>query len=169
MKESRLYLNFFRKNFLIIFVAVLLFSAAGLFYQSSKQVNKKVSSLWQMNYQESSVSEKISLTDQAVTILRSQNLSPEINSQKKKGETTIFKPGPLAIQIETKGADLDSAKYLNGQASKYLVENYKVSKIGNDYYSEENANVYLGLLIGFITGVFIGIIIALVRSYFKNY
>lgn len=168
MKESRLYLKFFKDNLLIILLPALLLGVVSLFYQLSKPEDYKATRLFEVIYNLENVSEKIALTDQAVAMTRSLNLTRALDVGDNT-QVVVFKPSPLSIQIEARSVgEAESVEAVN-KLSIFLSQNYHVKELGQAMVLKEDKSLSFPTLLGFFAGMLAGLIFSLIRAYFKNY
>lgn len=121
-----------------------------------------------MNYNQEDVAQKISLTDEAVSVIRSENVNSQLGVS---GNTTlsIFKPGPLLISLSISSTDRLSTQTVLNKSSDYLVSHYPAIIMGQDIFSIRKHNLLLGVGGGLTVGFLLGILISLIRGYFKNF
>lgn len=166
MRESRLYLNFLKNNLLVLIVLSVTGASIGWFYQLRQPTNIERSSLWEMNYNQTNVVDRIALADQAVTLMRSAQLS---NKLQIEADLTAFKPGPLALTLTASSISLDQSQVALGRAEEYLKSHYPVSEVGQATTVTKPPNLMLGLSFGLMVGLTVGLIISLARAYFSYY
>ncbi len=121
-----------------------------------------------MEYGQTDVPQKISLTDQAVSVIRSENVNSKLGVSEKTS-LTAYKPGPLLISLSISSSDQTSVQSVLNNASDYLVLNFPVTVIGQDTTSTIRPKLFLGLGIGIALGFLIGTLTALIREYFVNF
>lgn len=167
MKESKLFLNFFKENILLLVLPAMFFGVAGYFYQQSKPSTYKIGQLFEANYSILEVPAKVALMDEAVTLIRSSNLQAELGI--KNAKVAVFKPGPLAIKIEAESQDREVLKSNLNKAEGYLVKNFDVKRVGIIDEQEIKPNLFLGGLAGLSAGFLLGFVVALTISYFKKF
>lgn len=160
MKELSLYINFFHKFFKVIIVLALIGALVGYWLQLSKSAVYKVKRLWEFDTQ--------SVTEQAVTYLRSQNLAEEFKLD-KGSKVIVHKNGPLSIELEVQAQSQENLKQAFKKVKEFVKENFKVQKVGEDVYLVEQSNSSLGLLGGFLVGAILGVLISLTVTYLKNF
>lgn len=167
MRESRIYLNFFRRNLIIIFTpAVLGFVIAYLYISQLPNVNV-VTRLYEMSYEKNNISDSIALTDEAITEIRSGNIQKSIGIDPKT-QMIIYKPGPLSINLSIQSENLNLGPDLQ-KADNYLSNKFSVKKIGMDIKTIKEPNYFIYFLTGSLGGFLAGILTSLLREYFKNY
>lgn len=167
MRESRLYLNFFKKNLLVFALFGLTSLGIGFAYQTRQPVQVELTSLWQMDYDQTNVSERIALTDQAVTLVRSANLKSSISSPDVK--IAVYKPGPLAIEIKTTGQVERVVAEVHRQFADYLISHFPVKQIGQEVVAYQQPQLVLGASLGLMVGLGIGLLISLIKTYLEKY
>lgn len=169
MTESRLYLNFFKKNFLLIIVPFLMGVFLGLVIFLSQPVNYKITGTLKVINTGSLVDSSL-VTDQVVGNLRavsSQLINSSVVSLEiYKQSFTVYKSGPDTLVVEMSGAD-QSEKSME-EFFEYAENNFSVSQLGEFKLGQFDRSLFL-LLIPVVMGLTLGIILALIKSYFKNY
>lgn len=167
MRESRLYLNFFKKNLLIFVLFGLTGLGAGFTYQTKQPPGVEFTSLWQMEYDQTNVADRIALTDQAVTLVRSAHLRGEIASPGAK--VTVYKPGPLAIELKAIGQTEVIARESNYQLAGYLKDHFPIKKIGQEVVTYQQPPLILGVILGLAVGLGVGLLVSLIKAYFEKF
>lgn len=168
MKESNLYLIFFKSNLVLITVCALVLSFVGYFYQTRKPTVYTENLFLQMAYSEGDINQKIALADQAVTLGRSENIKKDLGVSANT-EINLFKPGPLAIQVSASSIDRSTLDSDLSTVFYFLKNNFPLAEMGQRVYFQSSANKALGILIGFVIGTTLGIWVSLVKTYLKNY
>lgn len=167
MTESKSYLNFFKENILIIFLPALFILALSYYYQETKPEIYIIRRLTEIPYQDNQIDQAITLVDQAVTIARSDNLQSDLNIT--NGQVKLFKPGPLAVNIESFSQSLPTAKSNLDKITSYLQAKYQLKIIGQDNISLQKQQPVLLLLFGFFAGLTVGLVVSLAKTYFKYF
>lgn len=149
MKESRLYLNFFKQYFIYFAIASLLFTSLGVLFQIQKPTEYKISRFMEILNTDEDISQKISLVQEAVTFARSQNIKQqlEINS-----DVTIFNNSPLTVNVDVSNSDRTKINSDLSKISQLLETKFFFSKVGADVESYKTANYFVGGLVGFALG-----------------
>lgn len=168
MRESRLFLNFFKNNFWLILTPTLILGLAGFYYQFSQPRQYQAGELLEMDYSDQNIPERIALTDQAVSLSRSEaiKLSKGISPFTK---VEVFKSGPLAIQILVTGADPQRIDADLKKLDSFLDQKFPLKKIGVSTFNSARANFTLGALTGLGGGFLLGTLTSLIKEYFKSY
>lgn len=166
MKESSLYLNFFKRNLLWFILFPVIGLSAAYILLGNVPILYQYSSLYELVYDQSNVQVKISEADEAVTLLRSTNLHSEL---RVPSAVTIFKPGPLSINLETSSVDQNLAEKDLQTLSQYLQSHYQVKKIGDNSLSQAYPPLLKYLLLGLAGGFVLAFIFSLAREYFRNF
>src|SRR5688572_3649811 len=99
MRESRLFLNFFKNNILILVIAVIIGLGSGYLWNSQKPTIYTHHTLLELNYPDYKMEDRIILADEIVVKLRSENLERTLGLNPNQ-TTKIFKPAPYAIKVE---------------------------------------------------------------------
>lgn len=168
MKESQLYLNFFKKNLLLLLIPVVLFSLIGFYIQTTKPVIYTESRVLETNIFEGDVQKKVLLIDQAVSTTRQPNVLAGLN-QNSNVEMRLFKSAPLTVAVSATSQDPLVLKEGLDSMSSYLEEKYKLKVVGQDISSTNRPNVFYGILLGSLAGALCGLFISLVKTYFHSH
>lgn len=168
MKESQLYLNFFKKNLLLLILPLVLFSIVGFYIQTTKPALYTMSRLLEANIFESDVQKRVLLIDQAVSTTRQQNVLESLSSNPYMN-LSLFKSAPLTVTVSATSQDpLVLKEGLNG-VSDYLEVKYKLKVVGQDITTTSRSNVLYGILLGAAAGALCGLFISLVKTYFHSH
>lgn len=167
MRESRIYLNFFRRNLVIIITPAVLGTIIAYFYVMQLPKMYVITRLYEMSYDKSNIAAQIALSDEAITEIRAANIQQSIGISPGT-ELIVYKPAPLSVYLILQSVNLS----LEGDLQKvddYLVKKFPVKKIGVDITSEKKLNYLVFFLEGSLGGFLAGILISLIREYFWNY
>lgn len=165
MRESALYLNFIKRNLLVLVISLLTGILLGSFLLSRVKSQTKIAQSFKMIYNLADLNQSLALTDQAVAELRSQKFASLYRSAK----TVIYKSAPMLINIEAVSPDNQVAYELLLKETNYLTQNFSVSQITQPEVTQVEPSVVKYLLTGILTGFLSGLIIALSFEYLKNY
>jgi len=165
MKESALYLDFIKRNLLILIIPLLTGILASSFLLSQVTIQTKIAQSFKMIYNPADLNQSLALTDQAVAELRSQKFA----SLYPSASTTIYKSGPLLISIEAVSADNQTAYGLLLKETGYLTQNFSVTQITQPVVTRVEPSAVKYLLTGMSVGFLIGLVSALIKEYLKNY
>lgn len=168
MKESRLYLNFFKKNLLLLLLPVVLFSILGFYIQSAKSIIYSRTRILETDIFEEDVTKKVTLTDQAVSTTRSANVLSTLQISPNV-EITLFKSAPLTVNLTASSRDPLPLKQSLDKVSVFLEEKYKLETLGQDTESINRPNLLYGTFLGAVMGALCGVIISLIKTYFRIY
>lgn len=167
MKESALYISFFKKNFLLIIIPALLLPAVLLISKSEELKTFTESRLYEIkNPNGNSLFEADPLADQAVKVLRSGSLQKDLNLHSK---VTVYKYAPAVISLGVSSKDQSEAKEDLQALGKYMSGKYQISQIGADVSKGEVVNSFYAVIFFFTAGAIGGLIVSLIFSYFKNF
>lgn len=167
MKESQLYINFFRRNLLIILTPIIVFLGLAFYYLQSLPQTFQYGQLFELNYTDQNASMKISQADEVVTLLRSRGLQSQLGVQ--PFALTIYKPGPVAIKVVSSSeTSLASQKDIS-LVSSYLKQNYDLKEIGQLEFSQIYPNYLLVYLKALGVGVLVGLLVSLTKEYFQKF
>lgn len=168
MKESQLYLDFLRKNLLLLLIPIVLFSLLGFYIQTSKPIFYTKTRVLEANIFEDDVSKRVLLIDQAVSTTRQPNVLNNLD-ENPDVEVNLFKSAPLTVTISATSPDPLPLKESLDNVSQYLVEKYQLKIIGKDIDSANRSNVMYGILLGAAAGAICGLFISLIKTYFHRY
>lgn len=167
MKESLLFIQFFKKNLIILLASTLVGCVFGYLLNNQKPTLYTHHTLLELNYPDYRVEDRIILADELVVKLRSDNLERALGL-KNNQNVKIYKPAPYAIKIEVV-SDNYNLSLIADNYKKHVVENYQVTQIGEVYASSTRPSLSFDILLGLFFGLTIGMVISLVKSYLQNY
>lgn len=161
MKESRLYLNFFKENLQLIIIPSLIGAALGvwLFFTEPPTYN----AVGTLKVNVSNLIDSSSVADQVVANLR----AVEGKDIAAKGRNlSVYKSGPDTIELSANGGtqiaeDLD-------RVIKEAEDNFSVRRLGKISFDENN-RYYIMFLLYPMIGFGGGILLALIRTYIKKF
>lgn len=157
MRESRLYLNFFKSNWLVILVPTLMgFLVGGYFLITTPNEYKIRQALKVINPKGSLVDSSL-IAGQVVSNLR---------VMREVSQFDVYQSGPDIVIYEVSGSNQleEISKGIGDDAEK----NFAVKRLGNSFKSSVSwplLSFLFPVLLGFLTGV----LISLVKTYFKKY
>jgi hypothetical protein len=166
MKESRQYLSFFKKNILIILIPMLVAPLSYFFILERENKIVTITRLVEFSTPDKNLADAELLTDQAVKLLRSENLKQELKINSK---VSIYKYAPAVLSLEVSGIDAEQAKGDLSKLSRFTESRYLASALGRDSekFLDEKIYSYLTILAG--AGFLTGVIFSLAKSYFQNF
>lgn len=168
MRESKIYLNFFKRNKWLILTPAFLLSLTFFSYQTVQQPRVHQSLLLEMEYNQENIQQRTVLLDEAVTLIRSAHLQ-NLLGLSGGNELVIFKQGPLVVNIDVGGKNTELVKSDLDKVKSFAVKNYPFKQIGVVFkYSQKTSELLYGLT-GFTAGLLGGIFLSLVKTYFKKY
>lgn len=168
MKESKLYLSFFKENLLLIVsptLVLLLFSLYKAYYLPQIHIYH---SLYEIKSGDVNFNRKIAEADQAVTLLRSENIKKSLNISEDV-KVQAFRPAPLLIKLELRSAQMTILGDENLKYEPFLFNRYKAGKIGESYYSQELKPFLIYAVFGAGVGFLLGFFISLLKTYFRKF
>lgn len=168
VKESKVYLDFFGKFKITIFVPAVTLAAALYFYQLYQPTTKHQSLLLEMGYEPDEINQAVTLTDEAVSLLRTRNVHDEL-SLSGIDKIVVFKSGPLVLNIDASGADSGILHKQLNKLGDFAKDKFPLKQVGKQVsFNEKTSEVYF-LAAGLSIGFFIGILVSLIRTYLKIY
>lgn len=167
MRESRLYLNFFKNNLLIIMFCGLVFLVIGIYdYLNSKAIYK-FTRVVEYKYEYKKADEVGALVDEKVALLRSKNLEKYLLND--NGKINVYKSGPFSLTYEIITDSKTNMRSYATNVQSYLEPDINARIIHPDLYEKlPNLKIYyipIYLILGYIFGIFI----SLIKSYFEKY
>ncbi len=129
--------------------------------------NTSVSRLLEIgNPKTSNLFESDPLSDQAVKLLRSENVQKKL---KLNSMVSVYKYAPSVVRVTATSSDKESAIKDVNAINEYLKGRYNVNQQGMDGEESTLKKSLINLLISIGIGLFIGILSSLIVSYFKNF
>src|SRR5438876_1166937 len=98
MQESKIYLNFFKTNSPILLATSVLGFCVGGYLGLHQPVIYSSSDLLIMDYNDNNIQDRVTLSDQAVSVIRSTQIQSRL-SLYPGSKLAIYKVAPLAINI----------------------------------------------------------------------
>jgi hypothetical protein len=166
MTESRRYIKFFRDNLAVLLLLSVLGSVLGWSYKAHQPTQFVKTDLLEFREDSGSVSDRIALSDQAVTLGRSENIKNSLGADPKV-KITIFKPAPFLISV---AASSTTPEILDDNLNKeinFLMTKFPVDKVGLRSESKLEPNTFEGGVAGLALGLVVGILTSLIKTYFK--
>lgn len=163
MRESKLYLQFFKKNLFLLFVPTFIGFLVGLYLFFNQPVKYKTSLAFKIS--ERTLPESNLYSDQLVSNLRVEKYKFSNLSSGSAFYINVYKAGPdlVLVDVVTEVLQEDIAKKLQN----YVEENYSAYKISEN--SERVSISFLYLFGPVIFGLIMGTFLSLVKEYFSNY
>jgi len=168
MKESQRYIKFFCRNIWILLVACVVGGCLGYLYQASQPVVYTTASLYSLDESRLVASEGVIKLDQAVAILRAEQMRRELGID-TKSQVIIFKNSPLTVSLAVANADERLSKIDLGRIESYLSTNFPVKQLGQAATQLGSRSSKLGGGVGIVVGLGCGLLIALLREYTTKY
>lgn len=165
MRESQLFLIFFKKHLVSLILLIILGCLTSIYFYSSEPSQTKISQSFKLEYALENINDTVILADQAVTELRSQQFDlgfPDSGA-------TIYKSGPMTISIEVLARDRNIGYGLLLKETEYLRKNFSAGALTEPQLSLVEPNLFKYLLTGALIGFLAGLSFSLTREYLKNY
>lgn len=170
IKELRVYLNFFKNNWLIIFLPTIILSTVTLFAVNRyfpKSYHKNF--LLEMEYQPSNITLKSTITDEAIQAMRSQQIQKDLEISDGV-RLNLLKIGPVLVLVDVSTSN--NRLRLDPELEKveaFAFKHFSFKQIGKrvEYESADNKNLLI--IVGALISFALGITAALIKTYFKNY
>lgn len=165
MKESQLYIDFVKRNLLLLIAPVILVLIISIYLYAQVPSKVRISQTFKMQYNLENIDTLLALTDQAVAEMRAQRFSDVFGNS----TVSIFKSAPLNISIDATSLNRDTSYALLLKETEYLRQNFTVAELTNPEITQIEPNLFKYLVSGLIIGGLIGLIISLIKEYLKNY
>lgn len=166
MRESTLYLDFFKKNFRILLLGCMvgLIIGIGVFWLGGYKF--RGSSSLELIADEQHILERTLITDQAVVWMR--EVAIPRGYVDSKVSTQIYKEGPLMIKVEVSGDDIGIIKMIERIDSELSVK-YGFNKLGEISVARESKVSVWSIFLWIGGGFVVGLIYCLIRAYLQKY
>lgn len=157
MKESRLYLNFFKSNWLVILVPTLIGILVGGYLLIARPNEYKIRQALKVINPKGSLVDSSLIAGQVVSNLRVMRGISQFD---------VYQSGPDIIIYEVSGSNQleEISKGIGEDAEK----NFAVKRLGNIFKSSV-ALPLLSFVFPALLGFLTGLLISLVKTYFKKY
>lgn len=165
MKESRLFLDFVRRNFILLFGPVFLGLLISFYIYSEQPAQNKLSQSFKFEYNLENIGSSLALAEQAATELRLRGFDSNFPDSK----AVIYKGAPLTITIDVFSLDRGSGYALLLKETEYLRQNFSVSTLTEPKTSIVEPDILKFLLAGLLPGFFIGLTVSLCKEYLQKY
>ncbi len=167
MKESRLYLQFFR-NFISLFVLLAIIGVILGFYWRSQLPTKYVTErMYEFPYTLENAAAVEKETEQVIAVLRSNQLKKKLNIS--SSEIIVFKSAPFAVTLQVKDQEAERSFQSMITLAGFMTAKYETNQIGQELFLVDSKPLLKYLLIGFIFGEITALFFSLMISYFKQY
>ena len=165
MKESELYIQFVKRNFVSLIIPIILCLLISVYFYAEVPSRVKITQTFKMQYSLENIDTILALADQAVAQLRTQRFGELFGG----AEVSIFKSAPLNISIEATSPHRDTSYALLLKETEYLRQNFSIEELTSPEITLVEPSLFKYLISGLIIGGLIGLIISLTREYLKNY
>lgn len=165
MRESQLYIDFLKRNFIFLITPISLVLIVSIFLCSQIPSKTKISQTFRLDYNLQNINTILALTDQAVAELRSQYFESVLTDT----SVSIYKSAPLNITIEALSPDRGKGFVLLLKEADYLRKNFSAAELTGPEITVIEPSLLKYIISGLIIGGFMGLIISLIREYLKNY
>ncbi len=165
MKESEVYINFFRRNIWIILLPLVTGLILSTIFYALAPEKARLEQVFRIEYQVENADVKIALADQAVAETRAQ----KFNQAFPETKAIIYKSAPLLIAIEVDSPSREDAYDVMLRINDYLDKNFNVAEAAPLVVSAVQPLGLKFLLSGILGGFLAGFAIALFLEYRKNY
>lgn len=168
MKESRLFLNYFKNNIILILIPTLLVAAVFYYFQWRQPYINLKSRLYILEHDQNNIEKAAALTDNFVSIIRNAHLKQEIGIN-KQSKVIAYKSGPLIIDITLANLDENQVGIDSAILESYIIKKYPINRIGHEIsYTKKTSEWILGVT-GLGIGFILGNILSLVKIYLSKY
>jgi hypothetical protein len=166
MRESKLYINFFKKNLLLILIPTVTLPLFVYFGTSDDTKLVSVERLIEIKSSPKNITEENALADQAVKLLRSENIYKQL---KLNSKISVYKYAPAILKLEVSGQTQDQIRMDLNVLNELLSSRYIVSSLGKDIEGGSHVGAYIFPLLSVGGGFLIGIALSLTKEYFKSF
>lgn len=168
MKESRLFLNYFKQNTVLILIPTLIVATAFYYFQWRQPYINLKSKLYILEYDQNNIEKAALLTDSFVSIIRSSHLKEEIGIN-KQSKVIAYKTGSLTIDITLANLDENQAAKDSTILESYIVKKYPINRIGHEVAYAKKTTEWILAIIGLGIGFILGNILSLIKIYLSKY
>jgi hypothetical protein len=165
MKESKLYLTFFKKNLTYFLIAWLLFGTLGLLYQLQKPVQYTTAITLEMPHTDENILQKVPQVQEAVTLARSTGVQQQVGA----GPITVYNNSPLTLVIQSTAESGQNSSVSANRMSWYLINKFGLNEVGDDLHSQVYPNYFFGSVMGLAIGTLLVVSVLLIRSYVQEF
>lgn len=167
MNELQKYKVYFQRVYIFFFLFSFLGGIVGgliwFFYPEEFRLRR----IWEMEYANGKVEERVLLTDQAVAIARSDEMRRIYDGEGV--EISFFKPGPLTFEliIVTKDKSKDLIK-VSDNISAFLMGRFPLKVRGEVLRDKYKPNFFYFLIGGLVTGIAVASLTTFTINYIKS-
>jgi len=165
MKESEVYINFFKRNLWWILVPLIIFLIISTIFYALAPEKSRLGQVFRIDYQIENADVKMALADEAVAETRAQ----KFNQAFPDTTAVIYKSAPLLISIEVDSPVRENAYEVMLRINDYLDKNFSVTEAAPLAVTAVVPSGFKYLLSGILAGFLTGLIISLIKEYRKNY
>lgn len=166
MRESILFLDFFKKNFWVILFGGMVGLAIGLGVFWVGGYRYRGSSSLELIADEQHIRERALISDQAVVWMRV--VARPRGYIDNKVSFQVYKEGPVMIRVEVTGDDLRVVKMVERVDSELGVK-YGFNTLGEITVARESNISLLSIFLWIIGGLGIALVVCLTRTYLQRY
>lgn len=168
MKESAKYLKFFQRNIFILLAPLLLSMAVSALVINNYPTNYQIHSIFQIDYNETNISQKVAVVDQAVILVRSRNIQLELGVNEGV-KVNAVKNAPLSLLLITEGGNKGDVSKAALSTNDFLKLHFDMQEVGRKVEGVVSPPYFLIVSFALGLGFLIGLLISLAKEYFKNY
>lgn len=165
MRESQLYIQFVKNNFLFLFLPVVFSLIISVYLYASVPTYSKVAQTYKLNYTLENIDAIMALADQAVTETRAQKFVDAFPG----ASVNIYKSSPFNVSVEVTSLQRETSYALLVKEIEFLRQNFSVQELTGPEISIIEPNLFKYLMSGLIVGGLVGLIFSLTREYLRNY
>lgn len=168
MKESRLFLNYFKKNTVLILIPTFIVATSFYYFQLRQPYINLKSRLYVLEYDQNNIEKVILLTDSFVSIIRNTHLKEEIGIN-KQSRVVAYKSGPLTVDITLVNPDENQAERDSAILESYITKKYPINTVGHELSYTKKTPLWILAIIGLGVGFILGNILSLIKIYLSKY
>jgi hypothetical protein len=167
VRESHQFVHYFRRYSWHIILPALVCGGSAFAYQHNMPVVFHSSILLEMEYTDQNVRDRVVLTDEAVTLARSDQVKNQLGTE--AFDITVHKAGPLLISIVS--SDIQPSIAINSEKKviDYLKDKFPLREIGYAKQYSDKTNPSIFGLGGLLIGALVGLFTSLITEYFRKY
>lgn len=167
-KESAIYLHFFSANKLNLILPALIFGLAFFYLDQKLPSSFWQSQVFEINFQKESLNQSVTLTEEAVGLLRNQSFQAEIGLG-KDDHLRAYQSGPISLSLNIDSSNQEQTSVLMNKTASYLQQKYGLWPRGKRLSQVRKIPLPLLLFFGSLLGFSLGLFFSLLKSYFRHY
>lgn len=168
MKESQVFLNYFRKNAVLIIIPTIFAFSAFYYYQLRQPFLNFKSKLYILDYNQDNIEKVQLLTDNFVLIIRDTHLKKQMGIT-EQSKVIAYKTGPLTIDVTLANLDENQAQKDSESLENYITNQYPINRMGHEVTYAKKTPEWILAMIGLGIGFILGNTLSLIKIYLSKY